>query len=311
MAYVTFIHGLSNKPEATYLHELWKRKLATADGPPLDTLGVGSQMVYWADVLYESPDTDLAAYESELAGDEALRDAEDASPIDPAPLAEADRARLVRLAAALGVPPDAVVAESLSPAEREAVKRERIPLPAPLRNKLMSVLLRDAHHYFMDVKFSPRAGTTYQVGAELRRRFVEALTRVPASEGPHVVVSHSMGTMIAYDCLMHVPDCPPVDGLVTVGSPLGLDEVQDFFPKWSRRDGFPAAKLTGGWVNVYDRFDPVVGLDPNFANDFRREGREVVEDVNEQNWGTWRHSISKYLQGSKLRARLAGLLKLS
>ena len=75
MPYVTLIHGLSNKPESDYLLELWKRKLATADGVPLDTLGVGSQMVYWADVLYESPDMDLASYESELTGDEALREA--------------------------------------------------------------------------------------------------------------------------------------------------------------------------------------------------------------------------------------------
>ena len=77
------------------------------------------------------------------------------------------------------------------------------------------------------------AGEKFNVQKELRKRFVEAVERGSQRPGPHVVVSHSMGTMIAYDCLMHEPDCPPIDGLMTIGSPLGLDEVQDFFPKWS------------------------------------------------------------------------------
>jgi hypothetical protein len=76
------------------------------------------------------------------------------------------------------------------------------------------------------------------------------------------VVSHSMGTIIAYDCLMHEPDCPPVDGLLTIGSPLAVDEVQDFFPNWTRDDGFPSKKLHGPWVNVFDPLDVVAGADP-------------------------------------------------
>jgi hypothetical protein len=117
-----------------------------------------------------------------------------------------------------------------------------------------------------------------------------------------------MGTIIAYDCLMHETDCPAIDGLMTVGSPLGLDEVQDFFPAWTREDGFPSAKLRGRWVNIYDPLDPVVGLDPIFANDYRRNGQPAVEDIREDNWGTWRHSISKYLQGKRLRTNLTQML---
>jgi len=68
MPYVTLIHGLSNKPESDYLLELWKRKLADRRRGPPGHPWLGSQMVYWADVLYESPDTDLASYECELTG---------------------------------------------------------------------------------------------------------------------------------------------------------------------------------------------------------------------------------------------------
>ena len=88
---------------------------------------------------------------------------------------------------------------------------------------------------------------------------------------PHIVVSHSMGTVIAYDCLKRVADCAGVDGLITLGSPLGLDEIQDKLqPGWSADDGFPHEKVGAEWINVYDRLDPVCGFDPELANDFQK-----------------------------------------
>jgi hypothetical protein len=68
MADVVFVHGLDNKPESAYLHQLWKRKLGHDNGIDLDANGVSGAMVYWADVFYPEPDTNLAAYER-AAGD--------------------------------------------------------------------------------------------------------------------------------------------------------------------------------------------------------------------------------------------------
>jgi len=51
-------------------------------------------------------------------------------------------------------------------------------------------------------------------------------------------------------------------------------------------------------------------LQPRLAPDFRRRGDPVVDDVREDNWGTWRHSISKYLQGRSLRGRISSMLDL-
>lgn len=119
-----------------------------------------------------------------------------------------------------------------------------------------------------------------------------------------------MGTVISYDCLQRVADCPAVDGFMTIGSPLGIDEVQDKLqPGWTCDDGFPA-KVRGGWVNVFDSLDPVTGFDGDIANDFKKGGSEIIEVINEPNWGKWRHDISKYLRGPKLRASLAKLLDL-
>ena len=311
MGYVVFIHGLSNKPAADYLHNLWKRKLAFEDGLDLGTNGVDSVMVYWADVLYPAPDTDLASYESATAGQEAIGEAEGSAGLDLSNLADADRRRIERLASALGVTNEGFGPLAMSDNERKEVALERIPIPAPLRNRLMAKLVRDAHLYFFNLSFSPRPGETYKVRDELRKRFLDALRSVKDVQRPLIVVSHSMGTIIAYDCLMHEPGCPRIDGLMTIGSPLGLDEVQDFFPRWTRENGFPGENLQGPWVNVFDRLDAVAGADPQLANDYKKGGAAKVQDVEEPNWGTWRHSIAKYMQGKQLRTHLANMLRVA
>jgi len=312
MASALFIHGLSNKPEHGFLLDLYNRKLAFEDGLSFDTLNVTSSIIYWADVLYPSPDTDLAAYES--VGAEILQEGREAVVLDPRKipadkLSPEEAAFIARMSAKVALGTEDLDPALLTAEERTELQYERIPMPAWLRNRLMAKLVRDAHLYFFNKEFTPRTGTTFMVRDELRKRFLEALKAVKAEGRPAVVISHSMGTMIAYDCLMHEPSCPEIQGLMTIGSPLGLDEVQDFFPRWSRENGFPAEKLKGPWVNVYDPLDPVAGADPKLANDYRQDGREVVEDVEEKNWGTWRHSISKYLQGRRLREKLASMLQ--
>ena len=70
MPHVTFIHGLANKPEADKLYEIWLRALAKGDDPlDLRSAGVTSRLVYWADVLYEQPDPDVAAQFTHLETD--------------------------------------------------------------------------------------------------------------------------------------------------------------------------------------------------------------------------------------------------
>jgi hypothetical protein len=302
MAYVVFSHGLDNKPAQDYLCQLWKRKLAHDDGLDIDGRGVGSTLNYWADVLYSSPDTNLAAYEKAGGDIEVLSETTD---LQSMPFKDDERLR--RLARTLGVDPDTVEENQPTQAEVEAVRAERVPVPPWLRTRIMARFVRDAHHYFFNVEFSPRPGETFRVRDELRRRFISCL-ETGANNPPLVVVSHSMGTIIAYDCLMHEERCPSIDGLMTIGSPLGLDEVQDFFPNWTRFNGFPRGKLRGSWVNVFDPLDVVCGADPELSDDYLRAGQPVVEDLRQDNWGTWRHSISKYLQGTRLRRRLTEML---
>ena len=78
---------------------------------------------------------------------------------------------------------------------------------------------------------------------EIRARMLNALDEGAGEPGPHIVVSHGMGTVIAYDCLKRVARAPVVDGLMTIGSPLGLDEIQDKLARVDALNGFPSEKV--------------------------------------------------------------------
>jgi hypothetical protein len=313
MAHITFIHGISNKPAPDKLLKLWLRSLEEKEGIDLGTSGVSSSMVYWADVFYPEPLTDEmleSAQDFENNAAVAVQEGADPDMSWRQEITGEEKAMVDSLAAKLSF--DVLVDDAFAPPESEADRNlERIPLPWFVKRRIMKEFLRDVHHYLFNEPTTPRAGVDYKAQDEIRGRMIKALEEGASKSSPHVVVSHSMGTVIAYDCLMRVPECPAVDGFMTIGSPLGIDEVQDKLqPGWSRENGFPSAKLRGGWVNVYDVLDPVTGFDGNIANDFKQNGQEMVEVINEQNWGLWRHNITNYFNGPKLRASLGNLVGL-
>ena len=302
MAHVTFVHGIGNKPAAAELSRAWRGTLADYD-LDLDTLGVTSEFVYWADLLYPKP----------AAGARL----ESVSGIDLAEVPEIGMAWSLRseadflraLSAEIGLTELATDAAEIDVPGMDTPDgfEERVWLPWFIKRRLMKILLRDVHHYLFDAEHSPRPGETYRLREEIRSRMVAALSRGAERPGPHVVVAHSLGTVIAYDCLKRLGDCPEIDGLITFGSPLGIDEVQDRLrPEWSRADGYPAR--VGRWVNVYDRLDVVCGLDPKLGNDFSRDRAHVVEDLHVPNTGSWRHTATKYLAGSGVRNALEEML---
>ena len=311
LGHVTFVHGIGNKPEPSVLLEHWRAALLDDDGIDLASLGVSSSLVYWADVLYPQPLVETSGDES---AELELAPMVDAAPSDLSWLASLppqEREFVERLGIEVGLvtvaaPPgddlEAIVADS---------PLEAVPLPAGLKRRLMRAFLRDVHHYLYDVEFSPRPGEAFRVRRDVRARTVAALSNVGPMPEPHVVIGHSLGSVVAYDVLVNCADTPPVDGMITVGSPLGLSEVQEALaPPYTRNDGWPERCLADGrWVNVSDGLDPVCGADPRLAGDFRRQGAVRVHDVAVKNRGSWRHSISKYLGQPQLRNALRDMLQ--
>jgi hypothetical protein len=301
MAHITFIHGISNKPEKEALLAVWQGALSQSLVPlDLAASGVSCEMVYWADVLYGEPlsvDTGLEMVASENNEAELPQ-------VAIIPQDNAEAAWLAAMEQRLGVgegagAPEGTLSNGL----------ERIPLPDFAKDAFLKRFLRDVHHYLFNVSFSPRPGEQYFVRDEIRQRFVAAVKRGSAAQRPHIVVSHSMGTVIAYDCLKRVAECPVVDAFVTMGSPLGIDEIQDKLrPEWTQDDGFPSARVSGKWINYFDRIDPVSRLDPYLASDYRRNAEMVVEDVAQHNGGWWTHDVTRYLSGREVTSSIAALL---
>lgn len=314
MPHVTFIHGISNMPPKEVLLENWLAALADG-GLDLDTAAVTSSMVYWSDIVYAKPNGSHAGYESvDAALGTEVADAElawvNSLPPDQRQMAEALIRRLELDQEPPGGDPAALPEKAVG--EDDDYNFEAIPLPWFIKERVMKRLLKDVHHYLFNASFSPRPDETYEVRTHIRKLFVDQLIEDAANcDGPHVVVAHSMGTVISYDCLKNVAGCPPIDGYITVGSPLGISEIHDNFdPSYSRRDAFPSEKLKGEWINLYDRLDPVA-FDSRLANDYERSGERVINDERVRNKGRWRHSSEKYYRQNAFQNHLARLLDIT
>jgi hypothetical protein len=203
MPHVTFIHGIANKPASDKLLDIWCHALvADTQGLDLGAEGITSSMVYWADVLYEKCDENIAAYENaglyESVGvDVALQD-KDVDMSWRGELRGQEKAWTDSLAAKLNS--DALVDDDFTPPESEiGTQFERIPLPWWLKRRLMKAYLRDVHHYLFNTEHSPRPGINYHVQEEIRNRMITALQEGARKPGRHIIISHSMGTVMAYD----------------------------------------------------------------------------------------------------------------
>lgn len=120
-----------------------------------------------------------------------------------------------------------------------------------------------------------------------------ALDPAPA---PLVVVAHSLGSLVAADLLADLPAGVDVALLVTVGSPLGHEEVA----ATSRLSAapFPYDRL-GGWVNVVHLLDPVP-LGRGVASRFP----QAVDVVLPPTAGmTWSDAVRAHVDATYARSR--------
>ncbi len=113
-----------------------------------------------------------------------------------------------------------------------------------------------------------------------------------------VVVSHSLGTVVAYQVLMSRPEFPaiPVKLFVTLGSPLAITAVKSRI----RPHSFPTP--IDAWYNAMDR-DDVVSRYPltkkHFDTGGKIENHEAVD-----NWTENQHGIVGYLDDAKVAKKI-------
>lgn len=102
--------------------------------------------------------------------------------------------------------------------------------------------------------------------------------------------------------MKNVPEFPEIDGLITLGSPLGLDEVQNKLAFGRpRENSFFVRQAEGDLAQFHDPLDIVSRPDPKLTDDFWRGGQNVVTDHVQTNSDAWRQAMTKYLARTQVR----------
>ncbi len=273
---IVYVHGIGAQQAKDDLKREWDLALFGRD------MGTRTTMAYWANLLHPTTSESPRSAERVRGRDhrvdirKALKDAGVTKKRDEAE-EFADELLL-----SIGVTP----VPGAGPGKRV------LPLPGFLRRPISRIFLEafvgDTSAYFFVEK----------TRRDIRARFLSAL---PADrKAPVIVVAHSQGSIIAYDVLRDAPD-RDVHLLMTLGSPLGIQEVQDHL-------GEPLAVPTcvRAWHNASDPFDPVA-LDRGLGNDFASNGAVAVRDMVVQNENTRvgfefnPHSAVGYLAHPKVR----------
>lgn len=280
---VIYVHGLNNKPELAVLKRDWDMALFRCD------MGAATRMAYWADLLYDEPVPREPG--TQRSGPLGSR---------PVPLAirtpglpEVELTPLAAEGLDLGGARDFIARASeemkLTGAGRGGLRAAIVPgrrLRDTVTRLLAGRFLKDAAAYF----YNPA------MRGMIQSRLLRLL--VPGG-GPYVVIGHSMGSFIAYDvlCALEAAGGMDVPLFLTLGSPLGLQEVQDHISQPLR-----VPRTVRRWVNMADPRDVVSWADPRIANDFRPKG--TIRDVPVENLdgagdlgvGSASHSITGYLR---------------
>ena len=121
---------------------------------------------------------------------------------------------------------------------------------------------------------------------EIRQLVLDTVLQNVPTTGPVVLVSHSLGTVVAMDLLTRLPDQLQVLQLVTAGSPLGMDTVF----KRLLTGGPHRPDRVGDWLNAWCPADAVAIGCP-----LRDDWGDRLTEVITNNPKDRAHSVEEYL----------------
>ena len=248
------IHGLGNKPPRQLLEHWWK--LAMVEGLKANNFNIlfpKFEMVYWADVLYDKA---LSKSEKDINSPWYLNERYVKAPKD-------------------------------FPLENHDTREKIVDY---LGQQLNNVFLNDdlslnysiitdtiVHRYFKDLEAyyaeSLNVGKDKVCKAKdlIRKRLLEVLEKY--KDDNIMLVSHSMGSIVAFDVLKFNAPHININSFITLGSPLGLPVVITKIAAEQKQiytDGMqmatPAAVLKN-WYNFADILDKVA-FNFKLADDF-------------------------------------------
>src|SRR5262245_45115878 len=283
---IVYIHGIGRHKPGSELKVDWDIALFGSDQ------GAATRMAYWSDIVH--PPGTAGAPRSKAtgtAGGGLVLDALRESGVAPSAAAVKYGSTL---AAQLGAPGEVL----------RGPGKKVLPLPGfvrrPIAEAVLKAFIGDSAAYFFD-KTKREA---------IRARFKAVL---PTDGRPITVVAHSQGSVVALEILSALEEDVKVVKFVTIGSPLGLQEVQDFLDVPPKHKPFYVPAGIEQWQNFADPLDPVA-LDKELRGEFKRPSPKASElpeafvvDTLVLNDGTRRlagfnpHSAIGYLAHPKVR----------
>jgi len=238
---VIYIHGIGRHLPVAQLKLEWDLALFGRDR------GDATEMAYWSDLVHPPRPATLAAAATEAA-DLGVDDILARAGIGRTNAAA--RAFTARMLRAYGLD-DASTATA-------GVRAKVLPLPGFVREPIARALIKqfiiDTAAYFFD----------REKRLAIRKRLSELLTA--AGKRPITLVAHSQGSIVAVEVLAKIAGVE-IAKLVTIGSPLGIQEVQDLLDLEPGAKPFYVPTCVDRWDNFSDPLD-VVALDKGLGGEF-------------------------------------------
>lgn len=255
------IHGLSNKPNADILEAGWKSSILEGleKNHNLKNIKINFKSVYWADVMYNLPDDKPDLYRAAKPGD--IKKYKD------------------------GIK-DWIRKEALDfGGDVVGFFKRHFGIDA-IADKILEEKLKDLHNYYYD------SGKRRILRDRLRSEILKN------KDKRIMIISHSMGSIVAYDVLRELGREFPrliIDHFITIGSPLGLPHV--LYKIEEENPLLRTPSIVKKWTNFADKRDPVA-VDTHLSDDFdyNDSGVKVKDDLVYNDWGGINHKSYGYLR---------------
>ncbi len=259
------IHGLSNKPPKDTLARWWKEAITEGleKNTGISNPSIHFESVYWADVMYQNPDPKPDAYKAAEEG--ALKTYDD-SWLD-------------------------AVREKVFDWSGDIIDSAKKYLGVDkVADEVLEHKLKDLSRYYKEESITKT----------LRERLMSKI--MEHKDKRIMILSHSMGTIIAYDVLRILGEESRrlvVDHFITLGSPLGLPHVKYKIAQENRLVRTPS--IVKRWSNFADKRDPVA-FDVYLSGDYapNSDGVKVVDDLIANDWGGIHHKSYGYLRAPEV-----------
>lgn len=255
------IHGLSNKPAPEVLEKGWRDAILEGlkKNEGIEDVSLNFLSVYWADKMYPDYDNEPDLYREAKEG--AIKTYNE-SWLDSVKETTFDWA--------------GDIIDSM---------KKHFGMDA-LADKVLQEKLNDLSQYYEEES----------IRQSLRNQLRDAI--LDNKEQRIMVLSHSMGTIIAYDVLRRIGKEFPrmiVDHFVTLGSPLGLPHVRYKIIQENAPVRTPS--IVKKWSNFADKRDPVA-MDTKLSGDYEANsnGVKVEDDLVANDWDGIHHKSYGYLR---------------